>query len=296
MNNLQKHAKLKLLSSSVSADLQTSHIGTCKNGFSRYISMLAVGLSTCLFASVAQASSFFVNTMPYYYQLPKPIENICYEKDNCPEVDISYLNSDHAWANKIVNTRVNAGIIHLKDKAQCNPTVSIHNYEVKVAKCVEEGIGNLLQDWSADVSMSYSFASKPEYKGHIGNLELFEVAVSTYMGGAHGSEGLEYVVLDATAKKQLTLADVILKGKKSKFEALVYNEFRQWVENDYEQSVADYEASGWKFRLSDNFTFNKTGINILYQQYEIGPYAVGMPEFTIPYQKLQGVLKPKYLF
>ena len=33
-------------------------------------------------------------------------------------------------------------------------------------------------------------------------------------------------------------------------------------------------------------TFSKKGLVFLYQQYEIGPYAVGMPNFCIPYKKV----------
>ena len=33
-------------------------------------------------------------------------------------------------------------------------------------------------------------------------------------------------------------------------------------------------------------TFTKNGLVFLYQQYEIGPYAVGMPNFCIPYKKV----------
>ena len=33
-------------------------------------------------------------------------------------------------------------------------------------------------------------------------------------------------------------------------------------------------------------TFSKKGLVFLYQQYEIGPYAVGMPNFCIPYEKV----------
>ena len=38
--------------------------------------------------------------------------------------------------------------------------------------------------------------------------------------------------------------------------------------------------------------FTSTGVSFLYQQYEITAYAFGMPEFTIPYDKMKGLLTP----
>lgn len=37
--------------------------------------------------------------------------------------------------------------------------------------------------------------------------------------------------------------------------------------------------------------FTKDGLRFVYQQYEIGPYAIGMPEVVIPYDKLKPYIK-----
>ena len=38
--------------------------------------------------------------------------------------------------------------------------------------------------------------------------------------------------------------------------------------------------------------FTSGGLDFLYQQYEIAPYAAGMPGATIPYEKLAGLMTP----
>ncbi len=38
-----------------------------------------------------------------------------------------------------------------------------------------------------------------------------------------------------------------------------------------------------------------TGLILQYGEYEIGPYAVGLPRLVIPYKYLQGVIKDQYL-
>ena len=38
--------------------------------------------------------------------------------------------------------------------------------------------------------------------------------------------------------------------------------------------------------------FSQTGVEFVYQQYEITAYAFGMPSFTLPYEKVKGFLTP----
>ena len=56
----------------------------------------------------------------------------------------------------------------------------------------------------------------------------------------------------------------------------------------------EYEQA-WKFTLSDNFYLSSQGLILQYGEYEIGPYVVGLPRLTIPYDQLQTVLKKQYL-
>ena len=82
-------------------------------------------------------------------------------------------------------------------------------------------------------------------------------------------------------------------NKKSRFNALAYSAYKEWVKT-VDEDVASYEKS-WPFTLSDNVTLTDTGIDIRYQHYSIGPYAYGMPVLSIPYNQLQGVIKPQFL-
>lgn len=46
-----------------------------------------------------------------------------------------------------------------------------------------------------------------------------------------------------------------------------------------------------KFRFNDNFAITADGIRFFYNTYEIGPYVVGAPEFTLPYKVIEPFLK-----
>lgn len=47
------------------------------------------------------------------------------------------------------------------------------------------------------------------------------------------------------------------------------------------------------FRI--NFLLGDHGLILQYGEYEIGPYAVGLPRLVVPYDQLNTILKPEYL-
>ncbi|PNK61353.1 RsiV family protein [Psychrobacter sp. FDAARGOS_221] len=47
--------------------------------------------------------------------------------------------------------------------------------------------------------------------------------------------------------------------------------------------------------ISDEFYFGEEGLVLVYQPYELGSFAQGFIELTIPYAMLEGVLRPEYL-
>lgn len=117
-----------------------------------------------------------------------------------------------------------------------------------------------------------------------------------YTGGAHGSAVQRYLNLDRRSQKALSLDDILLPNQKEKLKALVYQRFVAWVKsNEMGSDMAEYEKM-WPFQLSEEWTLNDKGLVLVYGQYEIGPYVVGMPEFEVAYSELAGIVKPDYRF
>ncbi len=117
-----------------------------------------------------------------------------------------------------------------------------------------------------------------------------------YTGGAHGSAVQRYLNLDRRSQKTLSLDDILLPQQKEKLKALVYQRFVAWVKsNDMGSDIAEYEKM-WPFHLSEEWTLNDKGLVLVYGQYEVGPYVVGMPEFEVAYSELVGIVKPDYRF
>ncbi|MGB8482234.1 MAG: RsiV family protein, partial [Acinetobacter bohemicus] len=129
------------------------------------------------------------------------------------------------------------------------------------------------------------------------NLPLATVVLnsSSYLGGAHGSSSQRYYNFDLKQQKQVELNDLLAPNQKAHLEKKAHEVFKTWVlESKLANSVEEYEQA-WKFTLSDNFYLSKQGLILQYGEYEIGPYVVGLPRLTIPYDQLQGILKKEYL-
>lgn len=252
--------------------------------------MISVAALIALSSLSAHANTLISSTNYLEYELPKTVQESCYAKSNCPDIEVKYLETNYDWMNEIVNARINNLIIN-SAPSESSPSQSNSQKEAKQA--IDDFTISQFVDMPDHVSWAYNLMVTPDYLGHVDNFELFEINTYTFMGGAHGSSFSEYLIFDLNTKKQVKLADMLQAGKKPRFEALVYDAYKAWVKT-MDEDVASYEKN-WPFELSDNVTLTDKGINIRYQQYAIAPYAYGMPELNISYNKLRGIIKTKYM-
>lgn len=225
------------------------------------------------------------------YMVSESIMETCRETNRCPEINIKHIDTSAPWINTIVNQRVDSMVVN-NALNQENPVKgAIKKAQVRAA--IDDFAKKQLADMPKDSNLTYELDITPSYAGHIGVTELFSIDNYAYLGGAHGLPYREYLVFDTQTKRQVTLDDMLLPKQKPRFEALAHDAYRKWVKT-MTDDVASYESS-WPFSLSSNVTLDTTGMRILYQPYDIAPYASGMPELHIPYSQLKGVIKAKYL-
>ena len=261
--------------------------------------LLAIMVSS-VFTIHANASTMISATDYLEYELPQSIQDKCYEKNNCPDIEVKYLKTNQNWINDIVNARVNNIVINSQpSESAVNKSTSTEAAKLAIDAFAKSQFADL----PADVPWSYQLMVKPDYLGHIKrshvqlgqteDLELFEINSYVFTGGAHGMPFSEYLIFDPNTKTQITLADLLEQGQQPYFEALAYDAYKNWVKT-VDNDINSYEQS-WPFTLSDNVTLTDKGIDIRYQHYAIGPYAYGMPVLTISYSKLNGIIKPQFL-
>lgn len=132
-------------------------------------------------------------------------------------------------------------------------------------------------------SCEYSYITRFEVKyNQDGKLSILFYD-ATYSGGAHGHELVAAYNFDTQSGERYTLSDIILDG--SKFESLT-----KYVKNHIKENqdlFFDEEIIG-DFEVNDQtqFYFTESGIDLIFQQYEVAPYAAGHPTISIPSSEL----------
>ena len=257
----------------------------------RLITVLSSGLLLGALSLSAHAGSLISHTEYLEYELPKKIEEKCAARDNCPEIEVKYLNTNHAWINTLTNERINHLVVNSKPTESVSITKKSSPAEVKAA--IDGFVNSQFSDLPQDSVFVYNLMVTPEYLGHVNDFEMFEINSYVFTGGAHGMPYSEYLIFDQQSKKQIQLADMLQPNKKPRFKALAYDAYKKWVKT-VDNDVKNYEKN-WPFTLSDNVTLTDKGVDIRYQHYSISPYAYGMPVLSIPYEKLGGIIKPRFI-
>ena len=121
------------------------------------------------------------------------------------------------------------------------------------------------------------------FVGQKEKLATFAIRYYSYTGGAHGLGGSEYLTIDMTTHKVLTLSDIIEQKKLPEVKELLWSFYTD------SGRIKDEEAFTKKtdFDVSKNFYLAHDGIHFIYHVYEIASYAEGEQDLVIPWVWLQ---------
>ena len=121
---------------------------------------------------------------------------------------------------------------------------------------------------------------------------------SCYAGGAHPSHESISVTYDLTTGKVLLLSDLLNPGCTAAdltplvIEILDAISQEQYLYSDYTATVE--ERFGQGLDVEDGWYLSNEGLCIFFSPYEIAPYATGEVKATIPYEKLNGLLRDAF--
>ena len=131
------------------------------------------------------------------------------------------------------------------------------------------------------------------FVGQKEKLATFAIRYYSYTGGAHGLGGSEYLTVDMTTHKVLTLSDIIDQKKLPEVKELLWSFYTNFG------STKDEDAFTKKtdFDVSENFYLAHDGIHFIYHEYEIASYAAGEQDLVIPWVWLQreNLLMPDFV-
>ncbi|MBT8253573.1 MAG: DUF4163 domain-containing protein [Flavobacteriaceae bacterium] len=132
------------------------------------------------------------------------------------------------------------------------------------------------------------FDAEVIYQSH----EVICLAINGYMntGGAHGNMNITFYNFEGETGRILQIDDILTD--KEAFTEFVKPYFEKAIESKEGEKLSDY-FFGDPFHLPANIGINEDGILMLYNVYEIGSYAQGITEFTIPFEEVEAYLKLK---
>lgn len=158
------------------------------------------------------------------------------------------------------------------------------------------------------LGISYSVSSSNKFKTKTYVFNSYE-----YTGGAHGGTGLATFtfnkdgrimiedVLNMEGSNDIEVSKLIAKklevslGENSSKDTIYTGLGLSFLNPDYTLDKTKCNCDGYFFGSNlQNFVITDLGIKFLFGQYQVAPYAVGMPEVLLTFDELKAYLKDSY--
>jgi hypothetical protein len=166
-------------------------------------------------------------------------------------------------------------------------------------KTIEQIAHEFIANYQEFVSEVPDMAQAWHYRGEARVNVLLDTLISLsldeeyYTGGAHGGTGRFFINVDPRTGSDVKLSQVLQPGFEPVLNKIGEEIFRA------ERELGDttrWEYSGFEFRdnrfsLNDNYGFTPNGLMFYFNNYEIGPYAVGPTEVFVSYERIKDWLK-----
>ena len=154
----------------------------------------------------------------------------------------------------------------------------IRNY-LKLKKDMEEYKKEAnCKEYPQSCKYSYSTSYKVKYNSN-GKLSIIMLD-SMYSGGAHGLSVVTTYNFNLKTGKLYKLSDFLTT--KTKFEKVTKYAKKYMVNHPDIFFPKDMISNDFKVTNSTQFYFTTNGFYLIFQEYEVGPYAVGHPIIKVP--------------
>lgn len=152
---------------------------------------------------------------------------------------------------------------------------------------------NVTADELKEFGQSYNNAYIKTVQVIYSDKKLLSLAAQTYTytGGAHGSAVSSYLNFDIQRKKQLRYSDIFRSGTDDAVQKSIEKYFRIQHKLKPNQSLQDAGLFENTIPPTKNLYLTTAGVVFCYQQYEIGPYAMGQIEIFVPIHELKPLLQ-----
>lgn len=212
--------------------------------------------------------------------------------NTCPQGVLINLNSEFSEPSLIVDKKINEKNSYLTIDVII-PQINGLN-DKNVEKVINRQILDFTTMWINDVKeianeyygstnnvqprFPYQLMSKYIIKNQ-NKILSFYIDYYQFTGGAHGITNRVNYNIDINTGKELLLKDLFRDG--DRYKDIINNE----IENNISKNIDSYFQVKEGFngiKENQRYFIDRENIVIYFGQYEIAPYASGMPEFKIP--------------
>lgn len=139
-------------------------------------------------------------------------------------------------------------------------------------------ISSIEDEWGMVTSTRFGLLKHHNILTLVGDYYMYGI------GAAHPNSSVSYEHYDLLGNKWLQLSDLFLDPQEG-LGVIASNILDQIQES--EDEMAYWVDESFSVNEDHAFYFDNSGITLVYQPYEIGPYAMGMPSFTVSYEALK---------
>jgi hypothetical protein len=200
--------------------------------------------------------------------------------DDCPVIQVTMLRfSGHARFNAFLDQTM-ATMVQM-DSNQVQPFNSLNefaDYFWQVAKPRDQ------------VVVHASVKRGDE------NLVVVQIDSDISTSGPQSLSTTQYINWLPQTDRLLPLDAMLLPNKMAEFQNQLKKQYDAWLLQNPE-AIANPTSymKKWPFVPNDNAALMQEGLAVTYDPYSIAPYAFGRPTLLVPYQDLQGILRPELL-
>ena len=161
-------------------------------------------------------------------------------------------------------------------KAYDRQSVEFYRDEnIEYTEDVEQDWGFML-NWSETVEGGFL----PEYDGMVSYIKY----IYGYSGGAHGMDAKTCRTFDLSTGAEVPEKDIFKRG----YEDRLTEALRENLPKSVEDKDMLFET---EITPSEDFYITAEGITYIYQRYEVGPYALGIIEVTVPWEEIKDIIR-----
>ena len=126
-------------------------------------------------------------------------------------------------------------------------------------------------------------------------LGVASVAVTewSFLGGAHPNATTRLWNFDMATGRSLRPSDLLLGTARARLDSLGEQAFRRVrkLPSDADLSAAGFMFKTGRFQLNDNMAVTRSGLLFFFNEYEIGPHALGATEIALPWDDVRDYVR-----